>query len=71
MARGVLVRRVVAAAYMPADQAYPQVYPAAANFQTVFTALCAGRNILDLVEMGACHDGSCSGTNSNAAELMQ
>ena len=50
---GVFVRGVIAAAYVTADQADAQMYPAAAHFQALFTAFCAGHDVLNLIQMGA------------------
>jgi hypothetical protein len=50
---GMPVLRIIAAADMAANQAHTQVHPGITGFQAIFTALCTGRNILDLVQMGA------------------
>lgn len=54
----VFILRVIAATDMTADKAEPQMYPAVAHFQTLFTTLrCPGLDIrFDLIEVGAgCH----------------
>jgi hypothetical protein len=51
MLRGMFVRGRVAAAYMAAGHAQSQVNPRGADAQTVFTAVGAGGNLFDLIEM--------------------
>src|SRR5215468_317264 len=53
MFRRVLVRRRVAAADVPARQTQAQMQPTASAAQTIFTALRAGRHVLNLIQMTA------------------
>ena len=53
MGRGVLVGRVVAAAHVTAAQAQSQVDPPAADPEAVLAAVGGGRDVLDLVQVGA------------------
>ena len=53
MLRGVFVRRLVAAAHMPANAADAQVHPPVTGLQTFFAALGARFDVLYLVEMSA------------------
>jgi hypothetical protein len=54
---GVFVLRRIAAAYIPADHAHPQVNPGVAKFDALFTDVNVGRPELDLIQMFAflCH----------------
>jgi hypothetical protein len=49
----VFVFRIVAAAYIAADQADAQMDPAVPDFQAVSTAVRAGCDCLDLIQVGA------------------
>jgi hypothetical protein len=49
--RGVLILRRIAAANMPAFEAKTQVYPCIPDFQTILTAIRAGRDLSDMVTM--------------------
>src|ERR1700674_1361925 len=49
----VLVRRVVAAAHVPADHAEAQVHPPATHPQAVFAAVGAGGDFADLIDVVA------------------
>jgi len=53
----VLVFRRVAAANMPANKAFAQVYPRVTNFQAILAAISTGCDIPDLIEMRTilCH----------------
>ena len=51
--RGVFVLRRVATPDMPAGHAQTQVDPGVANLQAVFTAVSAGRDFANLIEMSA------------------
>lgn len=57
MLRRMLVLRGVTAANVPANQAFAQVNPAIASFQTVLTAIGARRDLLYLIKMTTllCH----------------
>ncbi len=57
MFAGMLVLGRVAAADMPADQADAQVNPGIAHFQTILTAVGAGRHVPNLIDMRTlvCH----------------
>ena len=46
MLSGVLVLRIVAAAYVTACEAKPQVKPPVAHFQTLFTAVRGSRSYI-------------------------
>jgi len=48
---GVLILRGIAAADMTADQAHPQVDPAIASAQAILAALCARRDVPDLIKV--------------------
>ena len=48
---GVLVRRRVAAADVATYHAQAQMHPGAADAQTVFTSIGAGRDFFDLIEV--------------------
>jgi len=48
----VFVGGVVAAANMPADQADAQMDPTTTDFEAVFTALRAGCDLVNLIQMG-------------------
>jgi len=50
---GVFIRRLVAAAHVPANPADTQMDPPIASLQAFFTAFSARFDIFDLVEMGA------------------
>lgn len=51
MAGGVLVLGVITAADVSTNQANAQVYPLVADFETILTALCAGRHLTNLVNV--------------------
>ncbi len=53
----VLVFRGIAAANMPANQTFAQVYPGIPNFQAILAAIRTGRDFPDLVKMRTilCH----------------
>ena len=53
----VRVFRRVAAANMPANKAFTQVYPRVTNFQAILAAISTGCDIPDLIEMRTilCH----------------
>jgi hypothetical protein len=56
--RGVFILRRIAAANMPAFEAKAQVYPRIPSFQTILTAIRAGRDLSDMVKMCAlCSQG--------------
>ena len=52
---GMPVLRVVAAADVTAHQTQPQLDPRVAHLQTLFAAVCAGRHVVDLIEVRAIH----------------
>jgi hypothetical protein len=52
VAGGVLVWRRIAAAYVPADHAHPQVNPATAVLEAFLTALRFWGYLLDLIAVG-------------------
>lgn len=64
---GVLVLRVVAAAYVAARQAEAQVYPCVAHLQALFAAIPGGRHILNCFQMRAsrCHSNLLSAHSHN------
>ena len=47
------VRRVVAAAYMAADEAQPEVHPATARLQAIFTATRGRCDLTNLIQVAA------------------
>jgi hypothetical protein len=49
---GMPMGRIVAASNVPANQADAQVYPTTADTQAIFTALCAGCDAVNLIQMG-------------------
>ena len=48
---GVLILGRIAAANMPALEAKAQVYPCITDFQTIFTTIRAGRDLVYMVKM--------------------
>lgn len=51
--RGVVVWRVVAAADVPAFQAFAQMHPPRSDLEAIFAAGGAWFDVLDVIEMGA------------------
>jgi hypothetical protein len=50
--RGVFAFRRIAAAYVPALQAQPQMHPGVVHLQTFFATLGLGFHVFDLIEVG-------------------
>jgi len=47
MSGSMFILRIIAATHMSTDQTQSQVYPIISNFQTVFTSICRGEDILN------------------------
>jgi hypothetical protein len=63
MSGRVFVLRRIAATHMAADHAQPKVDPGVVQFQTLFTAVGARLDVLDLVEMSTAHNSASHGWN--------
>ena len=69
---GMLTRRLITAADVPAGETQPQMYPFTVRFETFFTAFGRARlNIMNLIQMRASCGHNCFPSMRNKTHILQ